>query len=235
MDFKRSFSVSDAKFFEYADMIMDTLPVDLPDFTAFDPIFTVDYVTQIKLASDNARAVPPDEIIVDQLGGKTQKVKTALTDCYDDYQTIAYFVGRAFKGNVSVQNEFGKNDIRKARNNQPKMIIFMDLLITTVAKYSAELLQAGCSQELMDGLAAKADVLRNANSGQEGFKKGRGVSTQTRIQLMNTLYEQLKPLNEAATIIYRDNPAKMKIYAMPKPPKKSSAAPETPEAPPAGV
>ncbi|MBE0651897.1 MAG: hypothetical protein IH595_13795 [Bacteroidales bacterium] len=228
MDFKRSFTVSDSKFFEYADTVMAILPADLPDFTAFDPIFTGDYVNQIKLASDNARAVPPDEIIVDQLGGKTQKVKTALTDCYNDYQTIAYFAGRAFKGNVSVQNEFGKNDIRKARNSQPKMIIFMDLLITTVAKYSAELLQAGCSQELMDGLAAKADVLRNANSGQEGFKKGRGVSTQNRIQLMNSLYELLKPLNEAANIIFRDNPAKMKIYTMPKRARKSGSTPEAP-------
>lgn len=227
MESKRLFNLSDPKFFEYADMIMEALPADLPDFTAFDPIFTEDYVTQIQQASDNARAVPTDEILVDQLGGKTQDVKTALKDCYRDYQTIAYYVGRAFKGNLSVQNEFGKNDIRKARDNQPKMIVFMDMLVKTAAKYSTELLNAGCPQALIDGLTAKADTLRNANSGQEGFKKDRGVSTQKRIELMNQLYELLKPLHEAATILYRDDPAKLKIYTMPRRPKKAPPATDT--------
>jgi hypothetical protein len=231
MELKRLFRSSDAQFFEYADMIMEELPTDLPDFIAFDPIFTEDYVTKIQQASGNTRAVPTDEILVDQLGGKTQNVTGALKDCYEDYQTIAYYAGRAFKGNRSVQNEFGKNDIRKARNSQPRMIVFMDMLIKTTAKYSAELLQAGCPQALMDGLTAKADALRNANSGQEGFKKGRGVSTQQRIELMNELYEVLKPLNEAAKILFRDNPAKLKIYTMPRRTKKAAPGPETPDAP----
>ena len=229
MDTKRSFNVSDDKFFEYSDMIVVTLPSDLSKFTAFDPIFTEDYVLRIQQTSDNARAVPTDEILVDQLGGKTQNVTSALKDCYKDYQTIAYYANRAFKGNLPVQNEFGKNDIRKARKSQPKMIVFMDMLVKTTAKYSAELLQAGCPQALMDGLTAKADVLRNANSGQEGFKKGRSVYTQQRIERMNQLYELLKPLHEAARILFRDDPAKLKIYTLPQRPKSPEGDEEVPE------
>jgi hypothetical protein len=231
MENRRFFNISDPQFFEYADVMMATLPTDLPDFTAFDTTITADYVSQIQQAIEDARAVPRDSVVIDEMGEETQKVKKALKDCYDDYQALSYFIRKAFKGNPAVQNQFGKNDIREARSSQPKMVVFMDSLVATVSKYSAELVQAGCPQELIDGLAAKAATLRDSNIGQEKFKKDRGLSTQTRIELMNNVYELLKPLQEIASIIYRDNPQKLKIYTFPKPPKKASSTPKSPETP----
>ena len=233
MKSNRLYHLKDAHFLEYSEIVAATLPADLPDFTAFDATITGDYVTQIQQAIDEAKAISPDEIVKSEMREETQKVDKAMEDCDKDYQNLAFFVRKVFKGNAAVQNQFGRNDIQKARRSQPVMVVFMENLAKTAANYTDELTQAGCPATLITGLANKAAALHDANIAQERFKSERGLNTQSRIELFNKVYTLLQNLHNVAVIIYRDNPAKMKIYAMPKRARKSGSTP--PEAPPEGV
>lgn len=232
---KRSFNLQDAKFMEHSEVVAATLPGDLTDFTAFDATITTEFVTQLQQAIDEAKTVSPDMIVKGEIKEDTQKVEKALEDCYEDYKTIAYFVRKAFGRNEAVQSQFGKNDIQKARKSQPVMVAFMESLVKTAAKYTAELTGAGCPAELITGLADKTAVLRDSNIDQEQSKSGRPLNTQSRVEMFNNVNALLQTLHEIASIIYRDNPQKLSIYTLPKRARKASAPPETPEAPPEGV
>jgi len=229
MKINRNYHVADARFLEHSEVLAATLPTDLPDFTAFDATIAGDYVTLLQQAIDDAKAIPQDDVVIYEMAEETQKVEKAMKDCYEDYKNLAFFVRKVFNGNPAVQNQFGRSDVQKARKSQPKMVVFMESLAKTAAKYSAELVQAGCPQALIDGLESRAATLHDANLNQEKFKKDRELTTQDRIQMLNKVHELLHTLYKIAAIIYRDNPQKLNIYTMPKPPKKSGAAPETPE------
>lgn len=234
MKSNRLYHLKDAHFLEYSEVVAATLPADLPDFTAFDATITGDYVTQIQQSIDKAKAISPDEIVKSEMKEETQKVDKAMEDCDKAYQNLAFFVRKVFKGNAAVQNQFGRNDIQKARSSQPVMVVFMENLAKTAAKYTDELTQAGCPATLITGLADKAAALHDANIAQEQFKSERILNTQSRIELFNNVYALLQNLHNVAMIIYRDNPEKLSIYTMPQRPKKASADPETPETPAEG-
>jgi len=152
-----------------------------------------------------------------------------MNDCYEYYKTLAFFVRKALKGNPAVQNQFGKNDVQKARKSQPRMVVFTESLAKMAAKYRADLVQAECSQALIDRLEGRAAALHDANIAQENYKKERGLSTQNRVQRLNKVYDLLKPLHEIAVNIYTENPPRLKVYTMPQPPKKVAATSEPSE------
>jgi hypothetical protein len=231
----RNFNVSDARFLEHSEVLVASLSVDLPDFTAFDPAIDGDYVTQIQQAIADSRTIPVDDVVVDKLGEQTENVVKALEDCYNDYKTLSYYIKKAFKSSPAVRNQFGLNDIKKARKSQPLMVVFMQTLADVAAQYTEELTQAGCPAELITGLPEKAAALHNSNIDQEEFKHTRAYKTRQRVLLLNKVAELLRPVYDVAAIIYAGNQQKLDIYKPPRRPKKGSGTsepPPTPEPPP---
>lgn len=223
----RDFNISDAELIEHAETVVATLPSDMPTFTAFDSTITADYIPQLQAAIADAKDYPTDNVMIDEMAEQTLEVERIFTACYDDYKTIAYFVRKAFADNPAIRNQFGLNDIEKARKSQPKMVVFMESLAKTAAKYESQLLSSGCNAELINGLSNKAIALHNANIAQEKFKNDRAINTQDRIKALNQVYRLLQPLHDAAAIIYSDDPVRFSIYTMPQ----SGSSSENPEPP----
>ncbi len=222
---ERLFTVSDATLIEHADTVKASLPDDIAEFTSFDTTISAEYPNTIAAAIDAVLALKSDQVIIDEQVEKTQNVNEAMGQCTNAYRTVAFFVRKAFNGNRAVQNQFGLNDIEKVRNNQPRMILFMEELADTVQKYQADLVAAGCNEAVITSLPQKAEALRTANTEQEKFKKDRGLLTQERVEKLNELYKLLVPISEIAQIIYADDPARLARYMLPKP-KGSIDAPD---------
>jgi len=223
----RDFSISDADLIEHAETVVATLPSDMPAFMAFDSTLTAEYIPQLQEVIADAKDYPTDEVMIDEMAEQTLLVENVFNNCYDDYKTIAYFVRKAFNDNPAIRNQFGLNDIEKARKSQPKMVIFMESLVKTAAKYQVQLIGAGCKEELILGLPGKAAALDEVNIAQEKFKNDRAIITQDRIKALNQVYRQLQPLHNAAEIIYRNDPVRFSIYTMPQ----ASPPDEAPEKP----
>ena len=223
----RAFNISDAELMEHAEVIVATLPSDMPSFTAFDPTLTLDYIPQLQEVIAFAKTFPTDNVLIDEMAEQTLKVEQVFNLCYEDYKTIAYFVRKAFADNPAIRNQFGLNDIEKARKSQPKMVVFMDSLAKTAAKYGENLAEAGCKPELITGLPEKAAALSALNIEQEQFKNSRGIVTQNRVKAYNEVYRLLQPLHNAAVFIFRDDPVRYSIYTMPQ----TAPKPVTPENP----
>ncbi len=218
---ERLFNVSDAELLQHAETVAASLGENISAFTGFDSTFTETYPATIAATIAEVKAIQPDQVVIDEQARLTEIMNEKLAACNTTYRTIAYFVRKAFADSPAVQNQFGLNDIEKARKSQPQMILCMESLAVTAQKYGRELQGAGCNSTVIDGVAADAAALKVANTEQEKFKKDRGLITQERVQKLNALYRILKPLSEVAQIIYADNPTILGRYTLPRP--KSSA------------
>jgi len=210
----RMYSTSDAEMLETADVIAASLNDDIADFTAFDSTLTADYVTTVQGAVGRVKEIKPDNVVIDEMSEWTQKVDAAMKKSSDAYSNLAYFIRKAFNGNVAVQNQFGLNDYKKIRNNQAKMVLFMETLGDQATAHHDDLVAAGCSEGVITTVSEVATELSESNIGQEKFKKERGVLTQERVKRLNEVYQLLVPLSEAAQIIYRDDPARLSKYTL---------------------
>lgn len=219
----RQYTISDAVLLEHADTVKASISDDISNFTAFDSTIPAEYADQIGTAIDAVLAVKSDQVIIDEQVELTQNLNDAMGACTNAFRTIAFFVRKVFDGNTAIQNQFGFNDIHKVRNNQAKMILFMDSLVETAQKYQNDLVAAGCNEAVITSLAEKAAALRTANTEQEKFKKDRGLYTQERVEKLNELYKMLVPVSEIAQIIFADDPARLERYLLPKPPGSNDA------------
>ena len=223
----REFNISDAELTEHADVVVATLPLDMPFFTAFDSTFSVEYVFLLQNAIADVENYTTNEVMMDEMAEHSLDFKNKWNICYQQYQTIAYFARKAFATNPAILNQFGTNDIDKAQDSQPKMVVFMKSLVKTVYKYETQLVAAGCNPLDLFNLPVNVLAFHVSNIAQEKFKDDRALNTQERVRKLNLVYRLLQPLHKAAVIIFKNDPVKYQIYTMPQP----SPLPETPEIP----
>jgi len=213
----RDFTISDGRLMEYGTSVASFLPDDLADFSAFDSTFNHSFIDNLRESMEDVRAVKSDDVVVDEQSEHTDKVREKMEQCNEAYTTVAFFVRKAFDDNRSVQNQFGMNDISEARNNQLKMIQFMQSLAKTAARYKDQLVEGGINPEVIDTLPQLSEELEDANNRQEMFKKERPGITQERVKRLNKVYHMLSYVSDIAKIIYADNPAQLNKYKMPTP------------------
>ena len=223
----REFNLPDAELTEHADVVVATLPSDMPFFTAFDSTFNVEYIFLLQNAIADVENYTTNEVMMDEMAEHSLDFKNKWNICYQQYQTIAYFARKAFATNPAILNQFGTNDIDKAQDSQPKMVVFMKSLVKTVYKYETQLVEAGCNQMLLINLPDNVLAFHESNIAQEKFKNDRALNTQERVKKLNLVYRLLQPLHKAAVIIFKNDPVRYQIYTMPQP----SPLPETPEIP----
>lgn len=213
----RAFNLNDATLQQHGSTVAKTLPQDADMFKAFDSTFAEDYPGLIDACLADVQSIKTDMVVIDEMSEKTEAVNNAMAECNTAFRTIKFFVAKAFPDNKAVQNQFGFNDIRKLRNNQTGMVVFMGDFIKVVSSYRNQLIAEGCSTELIDSLPLLHNKLKEAKTAQEMFKKERGIITQERVEKLNELYDLLAPISEMAQIIFADDEARLARYLMPRP------------------
>ncbi len=212
---KRIYNFSDVILLEYAEHIVKSIQDDIDKFTTFDKNFTVVSVDEIRQTIDSIYNIKTDNVIRDELAELTARVNSSLNSCYSCYKGIIYFAEKAFPDNLPIHNQFGKNDIAKAKSNQFTMIMFMENIEKVAAKYRAELIKEGCGESLLDSISEYKKALLESNRLQESYKKERAIITQDRLVACNSLYKKLRPVNEISKIIFANDPARLLKYALP--------------------
>ncbi|WP_439183354.1 hypothetical protein [Carboxylicivirga taeanensis] len=231
---ERTYNLSDAVLLRYGNRIAEVIPEDFEAFKTFDTTFPDSYQADLKTSLASVMALKTDMVIVDEMAEKTQAVQEAMAACNSAFRTIKFFVNKAFPGNTAVHNQFGFNDIAKARRNHGTMLLFMGDFTKVTQSYRTALLEAGCSEGLLDSLPQLHQELQEAETAQELFKKERGLLTQQRVEKLNELYKLLTPVSEMAQIIYANDEARRARYSLPSPnastPSSSNGADEVTDA-----
>jgi len=209
---KRVYAMNDAEALELEKTIRSCFVQDKADFIAFDEKFNAPFETDWLNEITEAEGEAADNNIVTQQTALTAEVTKWMEESKKIFQASKYHIEKAFPTSKAVHNEFGYADYDKARQAQSKMIQFMNQFYKTAVKYSVELIAKGFKQAKIDEINTIKTALDEANQKQEAFKKDRGVLTQERVGKLNTAWQRMQDVCNAAKFVYPENYAKQTRY-----------------------
>lgn len=185
---------------------------NLTDFTAFDPQLDAAFATRWKDLTDQASGSVSDGIIRSRQTQFTASVEDEMQKARLKYKELKYFAAKAFPDDPEILNELGATGYDRARRSQALMITFMDELFVAANKYKTQLLQAGYTEPLIQGIRDAKEALENSNTQQEVYIKARPVATAQRTDLLNACYKTMSQVLNAAQVIYYNDPVKAGQY-----------------------
>lgn len=212
---KRNYRIADAEMLAAAKTCRLFFEEDKADFVGFAAPFADPFSADWLLLIEQAEAEQSDESIVDVQTGLTNDVEHWMDMCRKHYQRLKYFIGQAYPENLSIQNEFGYDDYEEARNNQLRMMAFMQQLHHAADKYKVNLFAEGYTQQQLDDILNLKTRLDQANQDQEQYKGNRGVLTQDRVEKHNAVWEIFQQVCAAGKRVYIDDYAKHQRYLLP--------------------
>ncbi|MEQ8365051.1 MAG: hypothetical protein RH948_19410 [Cyclobacteriaceae bacterium] len=211
----RKYNISDARLLQHTGVVLEALATDLPDFTAFDEDLNAALVAALNDDYQAALIEGGDDVARGKVGEKTQKLLDETKRADDMMKAMRYWLRKTFAQDPAALRRFGLAKYWKVRNRQAELVTYLNMLVSTVAEFRTELEEAKVPVALLDSVKTISDALTKADVVQENSKGGRQSATQARVLRLNALYTTDQSLNNAAEIIYSDNPAKRDIYRLP--------------------
>ena len=229
---QRKYGMSDAILLETADTIIGYLENDINQFTTFDPAeFPATFINTVKQKVTDAFVEGGDTIGKTQLKVQTDIVNKEMDNCKTYMEDLKYWVKKSFTNHPAIQQQFGVNRFREIFGSQPRLIQFMESLPHTIHTHRAELVATGTPATLLDQAESLSTALRDANTVQENLKGNRTITTESRIIHLNSLYDLLRKIEDAAAIIYRGEEVKRALYKITKTNTTTSKNTEKPTTP----
>lgn len=220
----RNYSVSDAKMMSEGRSIIDLYKDYHTHFASFDPdTFHENFHAESNQKMQSAEQIPSDMVLIDIQAQKTQAVEKVMVPLLEEIRFAKYFVDKAFPDEPKVVDQFGYNDLQDARHSSNKMIQFMDDFCGQVEKHKQILIDAKYPEEKMDLCKTYAEQLRSKRRAQRKNMKERPVHTAKRIKQLNSVWEELKKIHNASTIIFNSEPEIQALFKLPVPDSKPGA------------
>lgn len=208
---------------------------DIAKITAFDTKIDLPFLTLCGTRLTAAKGILTDEMVMDQVTQKSQALKNLLNDCRNGFQDVKHFVEKAFPNDKGVKKEFGYDDYEDARKSQPKMIVFMKMLATTVGKYSVQLTAQGMPAALPTRITNLSKDIELANKEQEVSKSGRTITTQERVTSYNAVWKDLQVICSAGKRAHINDYARYRRYILYSTNQQPPVLPEEYDVLPAGA
>ncbi len=211
----RIYDIQDVFMRDEANTMLDGAFIDQPQLVAFDTSITTTYLNGFRTIINEAAAFLSDDVLQAQLRQKTDVVENTKHQCCDYYQASKHFILAAFSGNRAIMDEFGYSIYKKVKNNQQKMVVFMDELYNAGNKYRVQLKAVGASDAQINAALTLRDKLKSDDAAQEDFKKYVKIQTRERIVKHNQVWANMKKISEVGKIVFQSNYAKYQQYLLP--------------------
>lgn len=212
----RLYNCPDTVMLDSGDTLWTLYVEDEAEFNSYNAVmFPPEFKTNFQNHITAARNVTKDEIVVDEQEVETLEVTAKMKECFAYFQKMKPTIMFAFPNKQAVWNQFGFDDYDFARRSQGRMVQFMEMLHKTSVKYSVELIAKGWTQVKIDECETLASEIKAENTEQEQAKKDRPVETQDRIIILNTCWQDMVFVTNAAKAVFYDNFAKLHQYTLP--------------------
>lgn len=214
MKYNRMYSGTDAFMAESARTTLGHLQDDLAEFTAYSSRFDAPYVAGFEAAVDAADNVITDDAMAAQQMTKTTGVLDSMEQARRVYRRAKSYAELAFADSPARVNEFTRG-YSDARQNQAKMIVFLDSLENAINQHSADLTNpagGGMPATFTAQVTAARSALQSQNLDQELFIDQRSTTAEDRIKILNACYRKMTEVNNAAQIVFEDSPARRQVY-----------------------
>ncbi len=201
MNTNRLYKISDTEMLSFVGVLLEQARKDLAILAEFDSEIT-EKIDRLETQLEQAKRYPSDKQIVEHLGNMTAELHRIEEKCVSAYRKVRFFVQKAFKGNLVVQNQFRINDYEPSCHALPKHIEFMNEFSQATQQYRESLLASGANEQLLDSMTVAAVEFQQAYQRLEAQKTQRHATTHERIDSLNSLYQQAKQVIEKAIVAF---------------------------------
>ena len=212
----RKYRHKDEEMLVKAEVMANLLSADMALFTAKFPFVNPSFLTSFNGSIDSANAFQLDEAIVSNISVLTSDVNNKVLEGHEALRVLGVYAEVAFLNDAARQGAFGQNTWAAAKVDQEKM---MNALEAANAKanedgYHDALIAKGYTDAEIENLNTIAAAIRSLNLLQESAIMERPVTTQDRVVLYNSVWDQMKILNITSKVVFAGNPAKLEQYML---------------------
>lgn len=211
----RDYSCSNDDLIAEANNFLENLETDLPDFTAYDPRLDAAHVAAFSQTIQAALGTPSDRVVRQMIEQSTGSLLALMKSAVDKVGRIRYFAEDIFKDSPLILNQFNFKRFSQIRNSQAAFPQYLRELHAAAQEHKAPLTAAGLEEEIIDSLLESANLIAEADAVQEAKKDDQPVITAERQAKYNEVYAYMVAFNKAAKQIYKNQPAKRKLYKLP--------------------
>lgn len=212
----RKYRKPDTLLIEQALVLAGLFEADLEQFGPFAPQFNTEYVTRWRADITAADELMNDTQVVDGIQILSEELFNLLGESRDHFQSMAFYVKRAFAQSKAVQNYFGldKYDFYRRTVMRMRELLQQAWRAAEKPEYKPLLVAQGFVQANITRLQTLAADLLQKNDDQEDLKRQRLVLTEQRVNAFNKVWEYMVDVSEAAKIIFSNDPAKLQQYLL---------------------
>ena len=215
-DVIRKYRHKDEEMLVKAEVMAVLLADDMALFTAKFPFINPTFLASFNGSIDSANAFQLDDAIVSNIKVLTSDVNNKVLEGHEALRVLGVYAELAFMNDSARQGAFGQNTWAAAKTDQEKMMNALEAAHQKASEteYHTALLDKGYTDPEIDNLLAIAGSIRNLNLLQESAITQRPVTTQDRVILYNSVWDQMRILNIASKVVFTGNPAKLEQYML---------------------
>jgi hypothetical protein len=201
MEDARHFKFADSELISFAGSLLAQAKNDFAVLTQFDHSITLERLNHLEQILCEVQSAPQDKDIVEQLSKLTAQVHRIEEDCVSVYRKMRFFVQRAFKGDLKIQNEFGINDYESSTRTLAKHVAFMREFASAAQNYREAILACGATQELIESIVYLSDEFEKTYTERQTLKQSRHDLAHQRVEKLNFIFSEVKFIAEKAEIV----------------------------------
>lgn len=224
----RKSKMNDDAFLTLADAIRTSFIEYKMFFTTFDgKRFTEDYADRV-LATliATSRDTMSDEFFVTSQAKETAEKDAAMKRLRQALKPLEYYVNKRFAGDQALLDEFLLYKAGTGYRNADTLIGFTSDTLVKVAKYKSELYDEGVTDAIIATIESARDDLNTQRREQVEVIRARKVKTKARIENINRLWKELSNMQDAARVLFFDNPEIRELFELPKGKRSKAIEPE---------
>jgi hypothetical protein len=189
---------------------------EITKFSRFDPDFNDSYSQRWGASIKGAEDLIPDSSFKKEISLLREEVKTICRECLDQVKMMKFYIVKAFPQNREMWNTFGVVNYNRCRQNGTLMLKLLNTLYEQSVHQKEKLAGINCPAEEIEKVNLLKTGLDEAQKNLEAAKKARPLNTVTNISYYNEVWSYSIKVNKASKIIFVDNPAKIKMFELPK-------------------
>lgn len=189
---------------------------DLASFTAFSPLFNVDYASDFLDLIVDAGEIPTNEEDLNNQVILSSEVEGKMEESRVLYRKLNSYVHVKWGNNDPTLRAFGSNLYDKARQSPQKMVNLLELANRAAesAKYKTDLIAVGFTQLDIDRLLSLSEELNDVYNDQQEFIQLSADRTEQRVIAFNKVWDVMVQINYASKQVFVDSPALIEYYLL---------------------
>jgi len=213
----RNFKSDDADFFSASRVLCKHFENMLANFINFDSDFNAPFIDNWLTAIEDSEAHSTNETERDELRIRSDEVERRLSAFLEKLNELEYYCHKAFDNtDPDTLLLFAFDQRTKALQSIPRFILWYVASQNFYDDQLPHLLNAGMPLQLDSDLENFAEIFFDAEIAQEEYKRIMKVSTRKRIAKLNNVFSFNKNVNNAAQVIYRNEPLKRALFNLEK-------------------